>query len=208
MAQGLLRKGRKIQDPPFAKVLLGDSRAGWLWLIPRVWLGYQWLEAGIAKLGNPGWTVTGEALKGFWTSAVAVPATGRPPIAFDWYRAFIQSLLNAGAYTWFSKVVVAGELLVGVGLVLGAFTGIAAFVGAFMNWNYMMAGSASVNPVYFVVAVGLILAWKVAGAIGLDHFLLPLIGTPWTSASEEPLPQTARGGGKLSPERRPSHAGD
>ena len=30
-------------------------------------------------------------------------------------------------------------------LILGAFTGIAAFFGAFMNWNYIMDGSASTN---------------------------------------------------------------
>lgn len=207
MRERTFQKGRHIQDPPFARWLLGDSRAGWLWLIPRVWLGYMWLQAGIGKLSNPGWTVTGEALKGFWTAAVAVPAAGRPPIAFDWYRALIQSLLDAGAYAWFAKLVVAGELSVGVALVLGAFTGIAAFMGGFMNWNYMMAGSASVNPVYFVVAVGLILAWKVAGSIGLDHFLLPLLGTPWSSnARGDPVPHVETVG--AAPKRRPSHAGD
>jgi len=44
----------------------------------------------------------------------------------------------------------------------------------------MMAGSASVNPVFFVLSVGLILAWRVSGYFGLDYFLLPRLGTPWT----------------------------
>ena len=48
-----------------------------------------------------------------------------------------------------------------------------------MNWNFMMAGSASVNPLFFVVSVGLILAWKVAGYVGADFFLLHWLGTPW-----------------------------
>ncbi len=43
----------------------------------------------------------------------------------------------------------------------------------------MMAGSASTNPMLFVIAVGLILAWKVSGYIGADYFLLRWIGTPW-----------------------------
>jgi thiosulfate dehydrogenase [quinone] large subunit len=76
-------------------------------------------------------------------------------------------------------VVAYGELLVGISLILGAFVGIAAFFGGLMNWNFMMAGSASSNPLLFVAAVGLILAWKIAGYIGLDYFLLPLLGTPW-----------------------------
>jgi hypothetical protein len=32
----------------------------------------------------------------------------------------------------------------------------------------------------FVASVGLIMAWKVAGYIGTDYFLLRWIGTPWS----------------------------
>ena len=181
MAGIVTRRGEAVQDPPLVQRLLSDPRAGWLWLLPRLWLGYQWLESGWGKFSNPKWMQTGEALKSFWAGAVKIPETGRPPITFDWYRAFIQMLLDAQAYTWFSKLVVVGELLIGVALILGAFTGIAAFLGGFMNWNFMMAGSASVNPVFFVISVGLILAWKVSGAIGVDYLLLPWIGTPWRS---------------------------
>jgi thiosulfate dehydrogenase [quinone] large subunit len=78
-----------------------------------------------------------------------------------------------------------GELLVGIALVIGAFTGIAAFFGAVMNWNFMMAGTASTNPVLFVVALGLIMAWKVSGYIGADFFLLPRIGTPWSVKDDD-----------------------
>jgi thiosulfate dehydrogenase [quinone] large subunit len=74
-----------------------------------------------------------------------------------------------------------GELLIGIALIVGAFSGIAAFFGGFMNWNFMMAGSASSNPMLFAVAVGLILAWKVSGYIGVDFFLLRWLGTPWSS---------------------------
>lgn len=96
-----------------------------------------------------------------------------------WYREFIEGLLGAQAYTWFADLIVYGEILVGVGLILGAFTGLAAFFGAFMNWNYVMAGSASTNGLFLAIAVGLIVAWKVSGRIGLDRWLLPLLGTPW-----------------------------
>jgi len=187
------RKGEIVQDPPLVKWLLTDKRAGWLWFFLRIWLGWQWITAAEHKIFDPKWVQTGEALKGYWTNAVAIPATGRPPISFDWYRAFLQALLDGQAYTWFAKLVAYGELLIGIALILGAFTGIAAFFGALMNWNFMMAGSASTNPMLFVIAVGLILAWKVAGYIGLDYFLLPLIGTPWRSsaskaAGEKPAP--------------------
>ena len=179
MASVITRRGEVVQDPPFVQKLMSDPRAAWLWLPLRIWLGYQWFEASLAKISNPAWMVTGDALKGFWTNAVKIPEQGRPPITFDWYRSFIQVMLDAQAYTWFAKVVSVGELLVGVALIVGAFTGIAAFFGGLMNWNFMMAGSASSNPLLFLVAVGLILAWKVAGYIGADYALLRLIGTPW-----------------------------
>lgn len=113
----------------------------------------------------------GVALKGFWTNAVSIPEGGRPPIAFDWYRSFLQTLLDAEAYTWFAKLIAVGEVMIGIALIVGALVGVAAFFGAFMNWNFMMAGSASTNPLLFVIAIALLLAWRVSGYIGLDYVL-------------------------------------
>lgn len=187
MAIVTTRNGKALQDPPIVQKLLSDPRAGWIWFVLRVWLGWQWIDSGLGKVGNPKWVGSGEALMGFWMNAVKIPETGRPPIAFDWYRGFIQAMLDAQAYTWFAKLVAYGEVLVGIGLVLGAFTGFAAFFAGLMNWNFMMAGSASTNPLLFLISVGLILAWKVAGHIGADYFLLRWIGVPWkTEAGETP----------------------
>ncbi len=189
MADGATRMGHVIKDPQLVRMLLSDPRAGWLWLIPRLWIGWKWVDAASHKVTNPAWVGGGEALKGFWTFAISIPAEGRPPIAFDWYRTFIQALLDAQAYTWFAKLVAYGELLVGIALILGAFTGIGAFFGAFMNWNFMMAGAASTNPLLFLIAIGLIMAWKVSGYVGADYVLLPLVGTPWGRVAEEPSPE-------------------
>ncbi len=166
-------------DPPVAQSLFGSTRWAWLWLIVRLYIGYNWIDAGIEKLGNPAWTQTGTALKGFWTNAVNGPPGGHSPIAFAWYQAFIQSLLASGSYVWFAKLIVAGEILIGVALILGIFTGIVAFLGGFMNWNFMMAGTASINPVLFTLSILLLLAWKIAGWYGLDRWVLPAMGTPW-----------------------------
>ncbi len=185
MKQIITRKGTVVQEPNFIHTLFNDTRMAWVWLVLRVWLGYKWVDAALHKIDNPAWVETGDALKGFWTGAVAIPESGRPAIAFDWYRGFIQTLLDAEAYVWFGKLVAYGELLVGIALIIGAFTGIAAFFGALMNWNFMMAGSASTNPMLLIIAIGLILAWKISGYIGVDRFLLPLLGTPWDKREPE-----------------------
>ena len=90
-------------------------------------------------------------------------------------------MLDAEAYTWFGALVAYGEYIIGIALILGMFTGVAACFGALMNWNFMMAGSASSNPMLFIVALGIMFAWKISGYYGLDYYLLRKLGTPWKS---------------------------
>jgi hypothetical protein len=45
--------------------------------------------------------------------------------------------------------------------------------GLGLNLVYMFSGSSGVNPAYAIVAVLLILAWRNAGYLGLDRFVLP-----------------------------------
>ena len=173
-------RGQTFADPPVARALFNQTEWAWVWLIVRLYLGYLWIHAAWPKLSDPRWMSTGEAIQGFWTRAVKVPdPPARPIIAYDWYRDFIEMLLNGGHYVWFAKVIAIGEMAIGIGLVLGAFVGIAAFSGAFMNWHFMMAGTASINPVMIVLSLLLVLAWKTAGWWGLDRRLLPAVGTPW-----------------------------
>ena len=184
----------EIEGPAFTRFLFGNTRAGLFWLPIRLFVGFTWLEAGYHKFSGTGWMDGGAALKGFWTAAVAVPEKGSPAITYDWYRSFIQTLLDNQAYTWFAPLIAFGEMAVGLGLLLGALTGIAAFFGALMNMSFLLAGSASSNPVMFTLAIGLMLAWKVAGYYGLDRYILPLLGTPWHPGTLAPQ----RAGGPTS----------
>jgi thiosulfate dehydrogenase [quinone] large subunit len=170
----------QIEGPGFARFLFNNRAAGLFWLPIRVFVGVSFLDAGIHKLTDPAWTNGGSALLTYWQRAAAIPeAPARPAITYDWYRDFINFLINGHHEGWFAWIITMGELAVGLGLIFGALTGIAAFFGAFMNMSFLLAGSASTNPVLFTFAIGLILAWKVAGYYGLDRVLLPRLGTPW-----------------------------
>ncbi len=173
MSNIVTTKGEILQDPPIVQTLLNDPRAGLVWFFLRIWLGWQWVHTAWLKLQDPAWTSTGEAMRSFWQQMVAAPDTP------GWYQAIMQALLNAEAWTWFGKVVLYTEFIVGIALILGLFTGVAAFLGAFISWNFIMSGSISANPIMFVIALGLIMAWKVAGYVGFDFILLPWLGTPW-----------------------------
>lgn len=175
---------RELRDPSWFAAIFSNTSLAPLWLLARTYLGYQWLLAGWHKVwGDERWIAVegqdGTQLRGFWQRAVAIPEQGQPQIKYDWYRDFLQYMIDHEWYTWFSWIIAIGEVVVGIALIVGVFTGIAALAGATMNFNFLLAGSASTNPVLFIIAVLIIMGWKVAGWIGIDRWLLPALGTPW-----------------------------
>lgn len=173
---------RYIPEGRVAAWLYGSTAAAWIWLVVRLYLGYEWINAGWPKLfgsEHSAWIGDGSAVKGYLQYASSQLSKGdHPAVAYGWYKSFLDWTVSSGAYHTVAWIVAVGEVAVGVLLVLGAFTGIAAFFGVVMNFNYMFAGSAGVNPLFAILGIFLILAWRVAGYYGLDRWLLPLLGTP------------------------------
>jgi thiosulfate dehydrogenase [quinone] large subunit len=199
-----------FDEPPVARSLFGSTRFAWLWLVLRLYLGWEWLVSGWGKTfggnitwqfwnwgddaysltgtGNCGWiracvvegqTVPrGSAVQGFAAGAVENAQGPHPDVAYSWYVDFLEWVRDHG-YKFLGPVVAITELAVGVLLILGLLTGIAAFVGALMNFSYIFAGTAGVNPLFIIISLFLIMAWRVAGWYGLDRFVLPKLGTPW-----------------------------
>jgi len=180
----IVRKDTVIADPPLARFLFSDTRMAPVWLIVRLFVGFSWLDAGWHKIIDAGaktnYIIDGQGILAFWQRIVAIPAApAKPVIGYDFYRSFIQFMIENHWEGFFGKLIAFGETAVGLGLIFGAFVGIAAVAGAFMNLNYMLAGTVSSNPVLLLLGFLLVLAWKTAGFIGFDRYLLPLVGTPW-----------------------------
>jgi thiosulfate dehydrogenase [quinone] large subunit len=171
---------KTLEDPPVARILFGDVRWAWLWLILRLYVGWEWLQAGWGKILSPAWTGSqaGTAITGFVSNALTKTAGDHPDVQ-GWYAWFLQNMVLAHPVFW-SYLIAGGEVLVGLALILGIFTGIAAFFGSFMNASYLLAGTVSTNPILFAIATWLVLAWKTAGWWGLDRWILPVLGTPWS----------------------------
>lgn len=169
----------RLEDPKIARALFGEVRWSWIWIPLRLYAGWAWLSAGWGKLGNPAWTGTsaGAAVSGFVQGALQKTSGAHPDVQ-GWYASFLENLVLPNASFW-SVLVVWGEILVGLALILGVFVGLAAFFGGFMNMNYLLSGTVSTNPMLLAVAILLVLAWKTAGWWGFDRWLLNALGTPW-----------------------------
>ncbi len=212
-----------IEEPKLAKTIFASSQFAWLWLVARLWLGWEWLHAGWGKVfgGNITWKVwnwgdaefsltgagsigwirsgtivrdgeeialgVGDNVAGFASGAIANAEGPHPDVAYSWYVEILEWVRDS-FHPIMGPLVAFGEVTIGIALIAGAFTGVAALFGALLNFSFMFAGSAGVNPAMVLVAIGVILAWRNAGWYGLDRFLLPRLGVPWRS---EPLAEPA-----------------
>jgi thiosulfate dehydrogenase (quinone) large subunit len=169
------RTGRLDRNLRFPDWLYRSQAASVLWLVVRLWLGYEWLNAGYQKIWGSErsafWFGGGAGVKGFAAAGVAGSATGKGGASYGWWAGFLHNFVVPNA-SWIGRAISLGELAIGIGLILGLLTGAAALAGLTLNIVYMLSGSAGVNPVFGLLAVLLVLAWRNAGWIGLDRFVL------------------------------------
>lgn len=165
-----------IQQSALVHFVTADVKSAPFWLIVRVYLGWLWLSAGYEKMLNPAWfgTDAGAALTGFVKGAVTKTGGLHPDVQM-WYASFLQDTVLPNVMVW-SNAVVLGEIAIGLGLIVGLCTGTAAFFAFFMNLNFMLSGVAGVNPIWMVLALGLMSAHRVAGYWGLDRYVPMLYG--------------------------------
>lgn len=176
--QAKMGKEVVIEENPLSRWLFTNTSSGWVWLVLRLYLGYTWITSGLLKITSDAWVGenAGVAIKVFMGGVIALAREGD---VTSWYAWFVERIVIPNAVV-FSYLVTFGELFIGLGLIAGLLTGIAAFFGALLNMSFLLAGTVSSNPVMFMIAMLLVMAWKVAGWYGLDRWALPFLGTPWS----------------------------
>ena len=132
------------------------------WLAMRVWLGIMWMQAGWAKLFG---AENGFFLHHNGAGVAGFAAHGTP--AYSWWGSFLHSFVvpNAGPI---ALLVAVGEFTIGVALVLGLFTRVAAISSLALLFTYVMSGTASVCGFYALFAIVILATWKTSSWIGAD----------------------------------------
>jgi thiosulfate dehydrogenase [quinone] large subunit len=170
--------GEQFPEPSLSRFFLASPGSAPMWFVVRMEVGSEWLLAGVEKIKEPAvWGTSGKAISGFVAGALA-KASGPNPAVQGWYAWFLQHVVQPNPGVW-SVLITYGELLVGIGVLLGVLTGIAAGFGVLMNLNYLLAGTVSINPVLGMFGLFLVISWRVCGWIGFDRWLLPALGLPW-----------------------------
>ncbi len=195
-----MRRHVFYEEPAISRLVFASPYAAPFWTVLRIWLGWSWLSAGWGKVQNPAWVGenAGTAISGYLNGALA-RAGGESPTVAGWYAWMIENLFLPNAVAM-SYLVAFGEVLVGLALIAGFLTGLSAFLGGFMNASFLLAGTLSTNPVMFIVATWLVLAWRIAGYWGLDYWVLPWLGAPRGKTMERGGLSGASGGSLGSPQ--------
>ena len=140
------------------------SLSAWFVFALRIMMGYAFIHAGYGKVTEAGWSAGG------YLGNVA--ATNGNPLAglFAWMAAtpwFVDFVNVAVPY---------GEVLIGLGVLFGALTRLAAFFGAFMmalfyfgNWD-VAHGYVNGDLTYMVVFLA-VAALGAGRILGLDVYI-------------------------------------
>jgi len=156
------------------------------WLVPiRVFLGYSWLMEGIEKV-QQGW-LTKAMLAGLpgadATSSASVTESGETVFRIisehtpSWYAWIANNLVIPNALI-FQILIVIAEIGVGLALISGTFTFIAALVSLGLNINFILSTGMYEYDWWYIPAA-LCLLGGAGRAFGIDHYLIPYLTRQW-----------------------------
>lgn len=147
-------------------------------LFIRLYLGWSLLNSGIVKwkAGFSGTAVTGY-LKGALGKthsgllASKGPQAAAHPDVTDTWAWMINHLFLPNAEV-FAFLVKTGEVLIGLALILGLLTHVAAAFGIMLNFVFLLSGSASITGPMILGLSVLFLFGSASYLIGLDRFFM------------------------------------
>jgi uncharacterized membrane protein YphA (DoxX/SURF4 family) len=142
------------------------SVPGWCALPLRLYLGAAFLYAASNKVGTGKWEN--------WPGAMAHFITSQLPDASVFYRPMLTGVILPHA-DFFAPLVAVTEVVVGIALLVGGATRLAAVVGMLLVLNYfLMKGAPALgvsNDLAFLVGLLIVLSTRAGRSAGIDFLL-------------------------------------
>ena len=142
-----------------------------LWLLVRLYLAYVWFSMGYSKLSAGFLTAdpTGDMLR--------LAGDGIMPVPFEAYRPVARWLVDLGITPLLSHTMPFLEMAVALAFVGGVLIVPAALGATFLNANFLLSGVAIayLDIRVMVLQLLLVLAWQVAGYIGVQRTALRIV---------------------------------
>lgn len=153
----------------FVKWVRKSKISSGIMVVFRMLLGYTFVSTGYYEV------TCGFDATGFLQNAIANPVKSpQGDILNGWYVTFLKEFVLPNVDI-FNAIGPLGELLIGIGLILGCFTTAAAFFGLVMNFTYLLAGTVVFNPLDIFYGIFILIAGFNAGRCGLDYWIIPYI---------------------------------
>ncbi len=143
------------------------------WFSKAVWTKLAWAYA----LGFIPYPVVSARFTGFHPKRVAEFAAGNP---IEWYKNFLETTVLPNAH-FFATLQAYGEAAVGLGLLLGFLTGLAALVGLYLSVNFglatqwMSAGQQGFH-LLLVTSMLIFLCARAGRMFGIDGAIMRRVG--------------------------------
>lgn len=160
------------------------------WMVPlRLFLGGMWLLEGINKIKD-GWLnpqnifivqVSDVSAASEWveegasSAAETVTALLDKPPAF--FQSFMDTFIAPNAFI-FQAMVVLMEIAIGLALLAGLFTMLAAAASVFLSLNFILSAMAGIDILWYIVAALAIIPGG-GRTLGLDYYVMPWLGKWW-----------------------------
>jgi len=155
------------------------------WLVPlRIFLGYSWLQEGLAKLSE-NWLNT-PLLAGKQPdllSGASVTETGEKVFRIVsshtpfWYEWIAENIVIPNAL-FFQAMIVLGEIAIGIALITGSFTFIAALAALALNINFILSTGLYPEDWWFIPAAIAMLSGA-GRTFGADYYIMPYLMRQW-----------------------------
>lgn len=142
-------------------------------LIARLYLGYGWLMSGLHKFTD-GFDASGFLHKVIESPVMSMSGTAQYPNFVAFLEHFV--LPQAGLINF---LIPFAEVTIGIMLIIGLFTPIAALIGVCMNFLFLFAGAVTVNPLYILLGLIIFISGFNAGRWGVDFFARHAFDNPF-----------------------------